>query len=168
MRLRAHRRNLVVWSSSARPADRFGPRVFIQLGRTGRLRRLTRTGALLMVVGLLRLTRAVRPRWRPLLAGGTCTVAGVILRSSSWGAILLPGLLLLSYCLLVPASPDEDHKRLERELAAYSTQAQRDDLEATMDRYPDTITRELRDILAGQAMAACDDKIPGAGWGQRG
>jgi hypothetical protein len=166
MRLRAHRRNLVVWSSSARPADRFGSSVFIQLGRTGRIRRLTRTGALLMVVGLLRLTRAVRPRWLTLLAGGTCTVAGVILRSSSWGAILLPGLLLLLYCLLVPASSDEDHKRLERELAAYSTQAQRSDLEATLDRYPDTITRELRDILAGQAVAACDGRIPGAGGGK--
>src|SRR5487761_753335 len=109
MRLRAPRWTLVGCSSSARPADRLGPPVFIRLGHTGRIRRLSRTGALLMVVGLLRLARAVRPRWRPLLAGATCTVAGVILRSSSWGAILLPGLLLLLYCLLVPASPDEDH-----------------------------------------------------------
>jgi hypothetical protein len=43
---------------------------------------------------------------------------------------------------------------LERELAAYSTAAQRRDLEATLDRYPDDITYELRDILASQAMAA--------------
>jgi hypothetical protein len=99
MRLRAHRGNLVVWSSSRDPACRFRPAVVIRLGRTGRLRGLTRTGGLLVVVGLLRLARAVRPRWLPLLAGGVCTAAGVILRSRSWGAILLPGLLIGSAAL---------------------------------------------------------------------
>jgi hypothetical protein len=51
----------------------------------------------------------------------------------------------------------EAHKRfseLERELAAYSTPAERCDLEATFDRYPDDVTCELRNILARQAMAA--------------
>jgi hypothetical protein len=153
MRMRAHRRNLVVWSSAAHSARACRQSVSIRLGRTGRIRGLTRTGGLLMVVGLLRLARVVRPRWRPLLAGGACTVAGVILRTSSWGAILIPGMLLLLYCLLIPADPDEDHKRLARELAAYSTPAQRRDLEATLDRYPDVVTRELRDILAGRAIA---------------
>jgi hypothetical protein len=43
---------------------------------------------------------------------------------------------------------------LERELAALSTAAQRRDLQATLDRYPDNITYELRNILARQAMAA--------------
>ena len=43
---------------------------------------------------------------------------------------------------------------LERELAAYSTPAERCDLEATFDRYPNDVTCELRDILARQAMAA--------------
>jgi hypothetical protein len=42
---------------------------------------------------------------------------------------------------------------LERELAAFSTPAQRRDLEATLDRYPDNITYELRNILARQSMA---------------
>lgn len=32
-----------------------------------------------------------------------------------------------------------------------------------LDRYPDDITYELRDILASQAMAACSKQIPGAG-----
>lgn len=152
MRLRPQRRNLVVWSSSRGLTRASGPAVVIRFGRTGRFRRLARTGALLMVVGLVRLARAVRPRWRPLLAGGACTVAGVVLRSSSWGAILLPGMLLLLYALLIPVDPDEDHKRLARELAAYSTPAQRRDLEATLDRYPDAATRELRDILAGRVL----------------
>ena len=45
-------------------------------------------------------------------------------------------------------------RSLERELAAYGTPAQRCDLEATFDRYPDDATGELRDILARQAAAA--------------
>ena len=52
---------------------------------------------------------------------------------------------------------------LERELAEYSTPAQRCDLEATFDRYPDSVTCELRDILARQASAAFDDRLPAAG-----
>jgi len=58
------------------------------------------------------------------------------------------------------------HKRrceLERELAAYSTPAQRWDLEATLDRYPDGVTYELRDILTGQAIAAFNNRLPAAG-----
>jgi hypothetical protein len=62
----------------------------------------------------------------------------------------------------------EAHKRrceLERELAAYSTPAQRRDLEATLNQYPDDLTYELRDILARQAMAAYCNRggVPGAG-----
>ncbi len=149
MRLRAHRRNLVVWNSSAG----FDHMVSIRLGRPGRVRRLMRTGALLLVVGLLRLARAVGPRWPPLLGGVACTVAGVILRSGTWSIVLLPGLLLLLYCLLVPPGPDEEHKRLARELTAYSTPAQRRDLEAILDRYPDAVTRDLRDMLADLSAA---------------
>lgn len=59
-----------------------------------------------------------------------------------------------------------DHKRrleLERELFAYCTPAQRYDLEATFDRYPDDITCELRDVLTSQPMAVRTNRIPGAG-----
>jgi len=52
---------------------------------------------------------------------------------------------------------------LERELAAYSTPAQRCDLEATFDRYPDDVTYELRDILDRQATAAIDIRYPAVG-----
>src|SRR5215469_957174 len=151
MRLRAHRRNLVVWSSSDRSADRHAaPRLTRRAG-TGRIRRFTRLGALLTVIGLMHLARAVRPRWRPLLAGVVLTVAGVIVRSSMWSVVLVPGILFLWSALLIPPSPDADQKRrieLERELAGYSTPAQRRDLEAILDRYPDGVTLELRDILA--------------------
>jgi hypothetical protein len=53
--------------------------------------------------------------------------------------------------------------RLERELAGYSTPAERSDLEAILDRYPDDVTRELRDILASKAMTAYDDRFPAIG-----
>jgi hypothetical protein len=166
MRLRAHRRNLVVWSPSVGPAGRCGAPGLTRLARTRRIRRGIRVGALLTVIGLMRLARGVRPRWRPLLAGTVLTVAGVMLRSGAWGVVLLAGLWFLVYALLIPVGPDTDRKRrseLERELAGYSTPAQRWDLEATLDRYPDAITDELRDILAHQALAACNSGIPGAG-----
>ena len=164
MRPRAHRRNLKVWGPSLGPAGRYGsPR---RLARSGRIRRCIRTCALLTIIGLMHLARGMRPRWLPLLAGVLLTVAGVMLRSGAWGAVVLPGLWFLVYALLIPASTDADRKRrseLERELAVYSTPAQRCDLEATLDRYPDGITHELRDILARQALAACNSGIPGAG-----
>ena len=159
MRLRARRRTLVLWSPSVGQADRYGARRLPGLARTRRIGRCFRTAALLTVI-------AVRPRWRPLLAGGVLTVAGVMLRSSAWGAVLLAGLWFLVYALLIPARADADRKRrseLERELASYSTPAQRRDLEATLDRYPDGVTYELREILASQALAACNKGIPGGG-----
>jgi hypothetical protein len=110
MRLRPHRRSLVVWSSSLGPPERYGVPPFTPLRRTRGIRRSTRTGALLAIIGVMRLARAGRTR--------------------KWGS------------------------ELERELAAFSTAAQRRDLEATLDRYPDSITCELRNILARQAMAA--------------
>ena len=166
MRLRAHRRNLAAWSPSAGPADRYGALGLTWLARTRRIRRCLRTGTLLTVIGLMPLVRGARPRWRPLPAGTVLTVIGIMLRSGAWGAVLLPGLWLFVYALLIPARSDADRKRrlvLERELAGYSTPAQRWDLEATLDRYPDDITYELRDILASQTLAACHNGIPGAG-----
>jgi hypothetical protein len=101
-----------------------------------------------------------------LVAGVLFTVAGAMLRSGAWGALLVLGLWFLVYAMLIPPSTDADRKQrseLERELAGYSTPAQRRDLEATLDRYPDSVTHEARDILAGQDLAACSNGIPGAG-----
>ena len=123
MRLPAHRRKLVVWSPSVGSADRYGAPRLTRRARIRRIHRWIRTGALLMVIGLMRLARTVRPRWRPLLAGAVLTVVGVILRNGALGLILAAGLLFFVYPLLIPASSYADRKRryeLERELPVYS------------------------------------------------
>ncbi len=123
MMLRLHRRNLVILSTSVGPPDRYRAPRLTRPARTRRIPRFIRTGALLVVIGLMRLVRTVRTRWQA----------------------------------------HEQRCQLERELAAYSTPAQRYDLAATFDRYPDSITYELRDILARQASAAFDSRLPAAG-----
>ena len=164
MRLRSHRRHLVVWSQASGSA---GASPVTRPARAGRIRRGIRIGMLLTLLGLRPLARWARARWRPLLAGVVLTVVGVVLRgSTTGGVVLLPGLMLLLSAPLLPGSPDAARVRrseLERELAVYTTPAQRHDLEATLDQYPDDVTRELRDILARQATAAAGPRIPGCG-----
>ena len=157
------RRNLVVWSQSGGtdPASRA-----TRPARTRRIRRWIRIGMLLTLLGLSPLARAVRARWKLLLAGTGLTVAGVILRGSGPGsAMLLPGLMLLMAAPLLPGTGHADLQRteLERELAGYRTNAQRHDLEAMLDRYPDDVTREVREILARQAGAGYDNQVRSAG-----
>lgn len=164
MRLGTRRRNIVVWSMSIGPTGRYVPLGVAPAAPAKRVRRRLRLGARLTVIGLLHFARTLRLRWQ-LAAGVVLTAAGLMLRGTGWGGVLLPGLLLLLSTPLVPVSPTADRKRrsqLARELAAYSTLAQRCDLEATLDRYPDSDTRELRDILAGQFVAGCGNGIPGA------
>lgn len=127
---RAHRRILVARSPSVGLADTRGAPRLARLARARRIRRFIRTAALLTVIGLMWLARAVRPRWRPLLAGGVLTVVGLMLRSGAWGAVILPGIWFLGSALLVPANPDADRRRserereLDREQAAYVRSAQ--------------------------------------------
>lgn len=158
MRMQPHRRNLVVFSSSAGLAGRYGALRHKRLARTGRIRRFIRIGMLLTVV-------VVRPRWRPLLAGVALTALGAIERQGVFGLLMMPGLLSLWLALLTPGDTDADRERrsqLKRELAGYSTPAQRCDLEAILDRYPDGTTYEMRDILASQAVTTHNGGIPGA------
>ena len=143
MRQRSHRRNLVVWSQSAGSVGRYGTP---PPTRRRRIRRWIRTGALLTVVRLMPLARAVQARWRPLLAGAVLTVAGVMWLDGPGGMVLLPGLWLLLSAPLIPASPNADHMRrpeVELELGVYSHPAQR--------------------RLAVQAMDLHYYRIPGAG-----
>ena len=157
MRLRTHRGNLVVWRASRCPDERGRGLWFTRPARSIRIRRRMRTGVLLAILGVMRLAAAARPRWRPLLAGVVLTTTGIVLRSGAPGIVMIPGMLSLLSALLVPVDPvttGPRRRELERELAAYSTPGQRCDLEATLDRYPDSATGELREILARQAAAA--------------
>jgi len=140
MGLRAHRRNLVVWSPSVGSAVWDGAAGPTRLTRTRRIRRWVRIGALLMVIGLMRLARAVRPRWPPLLAGGVLTVVGAM-ASGAWGGLLLPGVLFLLFAPLIPATPKARRSEVERGLAVFSHPAQR--------------------RLASQAIALYDKRFPG-------
>src|SRR5690348_11467086 len=90
MRPRMRRRDLVVWSSSARQ----GVPAFTRPPRTNRIRRLIRTGALYAVIGLFRLARVVRARrhGRLLLAGAVLTAAGIVLPS---GMAVIAGVLIV-------------------------------------------------------------------------
>ena len=157
MRLRPRRRNLVIWSPSACRAERGHGLWFTRPARPRRIRTRMRTLGLLAAIGLIRLGSAARPRWRPLLAGTVLTTAGIVLRSGAPGMVMIPGMLSLLSALLVPADPvaaGPRRRELERELAAYSTPDQRCDLEATLDRSPDSAAGELREILARQAAVA--------------
>ena len=143
MRLQPRRRRLVVFSSPAGAAAGPGPAPGKRVARTGPVRRFLRIGLLLAVI-------AVRPRWQPLLAGVVLTVLGVMDRQGAGSVLIIPGLLSFWGALMIPGDTDADRERcsqLKRELAAYSTPAQRCELVAALDRYPDGLTHEIRDIL---------------------
>ena len=154
MALRARRRTVVVWRSSRGLAGRHSLTALPRPASTRRLRRLLRTSGLLTAVGLIRLGYALRLRWLPLLAGGALTATGIVLNDGAGALAFLVGFLFLFAALVMHVSPPADRERglaLERELADYSTPAERRDLEAILDRYSDGDTSELRDILARQA-----------------
>jgi hypothetical protein len=161
MRLRSRRWQVTASSLSGRPVFGYAEPRFARRSRHGRMHWWIRTGATLCVLGVVRAAR-----WWPVLTGAVLTVVGIVLRAGPGGVVLLPGLMLLLSALLIPPSPKAERVRramLEREMAAYSTPAQRRDLETTLNRYPDGDTRELRDILARQAAAARTHGLPGAG-----
>jgi hypothetical protein len=129
-----------------------------------RIRKGVRVSVLLTVMGIVSLARSTRGRL--LVAGGLLTGVGIVVRHDPAGVVLLPGLLFLFSAPLIPAIPEGDRMRrlkLERELAAFSTPAERRDLEVTLDRYSETDTSELRAILASQALAPYLYGIPGRG-----
>jgi hypothetical protein len=157
MSLRSRQRHLVIFRSAAQQAGQYAAAPQIQSARTGRIRRCFRIGTLVAVI-------VVRPRWKPLLTGTTLTIFGIIEHSGLGGMAMMPGLMLLWAAVLTPDDSGADQQRrqqLMRELAAYSTSAQRRDLEAVLDRYPDGVTGEIREILAGQAQRYTT--LPGPG-----
>jgi hypothetical protein len=115
MKMRSHRRGLMVWSPPGSPADRYGAPAFIRLERPRPIRRLLRTGALLTLIGITRLARALRAYWRFVftVTGALLVVIGAMLPSG--GAFLL-GLPVLLLALL--GGPSRSHCRAADQMTA--------------------------------------------------
>ena len=157
MRLKPHRRRLVVFSSPADPAAGHGVGQDQRVARTGPIRRFLRISMLLTVI-------VVRPRWQPLLAGVVCIALGVIDRQGPASVLIIPGVLSFWRALMISGDTGADRERrsqLKRELATYSTPAQRRELVAALDRYPDGVTHEIRDLLSSPTVASRSNGIPG-------
>jgi hypothetical protein len=159
MRLRPRRRSLgrrslAGWHYAAGPLAGYGAHGFARPRRSGRIRWWVRTGALLLVIGLVRVARAVRACWWRWLAGAVLTAAGLVLRGDlASGVCYLSGVLLLVSAVFTQPPSEESRPwlaELEGVLAHHATAGQRGDLAATLDRYPDSDTSELRDILVRQ------------------
>ena len=99
MRLRPHRRTLVVWGPRAGAAGESGGLTRPRPTRIRRVRRRLRVGALVAVVGVLRFARALRARWEPLFL-----LAGVLLMAGGYVlpviGVFFPGLLVVTVTLL--------------------------------------------------------------------
>jgi hypothetical protein len=138
----------VVFRQSAGLADSY---VAPKLAEPAPVRRRMHVGVLIAAIGLTHLARGARARWRLILVAATLTTASIVLGGGAWGMLYFGGTCYLLHALLTPGRPDAERRRrseLWRELAGYRTSAQRRDLAATLDRYPDGITCELRDVLA--------------------
>lgn len=104
MRMRSHRKSMMAWSPSGGRAGRCGAPASIRLARPRPIRWWFRTGALLGVIGITRLARGMRARWRSvfLVTGAALLVVGVMLPT---GAAFVPGMLVLLLALLKGAEP---------------------------------------------------------------
>ena len=99
MRLRPHRRTLVVWSPRAIAAGTYGGLTRTRPTWIRRIRRRLRISALVTVIGALRFARAVRARWESLslLAGVLLMVGGYFVPVIG---VFFPGLLVVTVTLL--------------------------------------------------------------------
>jgi len=104
VRLRPRRRAMVVWTSSSGRTARHGVQEMTRPARPSRIRWWLRTGALLTIIGVMRLARIARAHERPTisLAGTVITVIGISLPSK---AVLIAGFVVLMLALLIPSDP---------------------------------------------------------------
>jgi uncharacterized membrane protein YdcZ (DUF606 family) len=119
MRLRSRRRNLVVLSTHAIPASKFGVHESIRLARRRRFR-FIRTGALLTVIGVMRLAQIMRCRWRVSLglSGALLDVFGLTLfPGPARSAADLLGLVMILFALLKSTGPDSDRQAVIPQIA---------------------------------------------------
>jgi hypothetical protein len=96
MRLRLHRRNLVVWTSSGAPGGSWAWRP----ARPRRIRWWLRTSALLAVMGVVRLARVTRARWEPISLGVGVALAVIGFAVPAAFVAFLLGIVILVVALL--------------------------------------------------------------------
>ena len=115
MRMRSHRRSLMVWSPPGGPADRYGALAFTRRARPRPIRWWLRTGALLTVIGITRIARAMRTRWRSVftVSGGLLLVIGFMLPN---GGAVVVGLIVVLFALLRGA--ERSHCRAAAQMTA--------------------------------------------------
>jgi hypothetical protein len=115
MRMRSHRRSLMVWNPPGSSADRYGAPAFTRLARPRPIRWWLRTGALLTAIGIRRLAGVLRTRWRSgfTVTGALLMVIGVML-PSSWAFVL--ALPVLLFALL--RGPSRSHCRAADQMTA--------------------------------------------------
>jgi hypothetical protein len=94
MRRRSHRRSLVIWTPPGGRTDGYGVPAFTRRAGPRPIRWWLRTAAQLAVIGITRLARTMRARWRSmfLVAGALLVIVGVTLSSA---AAFVPGLVVL-------------------------------------------------------------------------
>jgi len=99
MRLRPHRRILVVWSPRAIAPGKYASPTRTRPSWMRRARRGLHIGVLLGAIGLLRLARALRAHWEPLflLGGVLLMVGGYFLPGIG---LFFPGFLVITVTLL--------------------------------------------------------------------
>jgi hypothetical protein len=108
----SRRRTMVIWSSSepkgraAYPGHATRHRIHVTSRRRSKLRWWLRTGALLAIIGVMRLARTARLHPRPAvsLAGTLITMAGISLPSEP---VLISGFIVLLLALFMPAESAE-------------------------------------------------------------
>jgi hypothetical protein len=103
--VRLRRRTTVVWSSSS-PRSRTARHATREFSRRSPIRRFLRTGALLTIIGMIRLSRIARAHLRPTisLTGTAITVAGISLPGEP---VLIAGFVVLLLALFMPSDPAE-------------------------------------------------------------
>ena len=95
MRLRPHRRNLVVWSSSGVQGGSWAWRP-----ARPRRARWRRTSVLLTVIGIVRLARTLRARWEPVSLGIGVALAATGFAVPAASVAFLIGMMILVVALL--------------------------------------------------------------------
>jgi hypothetical protein len=96
MRLRPHRGNLVVWSSSGVQGGSWAWRP----ARPRRIRWWLRTSALLAAIGIMRLARTLRARWEPVSLGAGVVLAAIGFAVPAASVAFLIGMMILVVALL--------------------------------------------------------------------